>query len=621
MREQGLLAACFLLAIEVIFVGSLYHLLQDAENEAKKLDRARDVLSKCNRLTELIFLMAKDGSKYTVAPSPQLHQEFNHAADESGKILKNLRDAQRSSPEESNKIEQVQADLRKAVSLARDALDFQPYSADTLEHALANFKLTREVRIAADVLNSHIMELSEHERQVEAQTYESQRRSRAGALNLLMFFLAVNILAAVLAATVFMQRIVSRVGKIVENAEAMKSGAPLNPLIGGTDEIATLDAVFHSMADALKAEQSALKSEKELVEQSEERLRRMIEMMPIGLVVLKSVGDETIIEYANPKLLSILQYDLDEVAGQPFGILIASQQGKEQYLPFAEPETAPAREIICKCKSGATRHFELSSSEMRTITDARRLLTMLDITEKMEIQRMRQAFVSIVSHELRTPLTSIRGFLSFLSMGVFGKLPDKVVDSATRAESNTERLIHLVNDLLDLEKIESGHVRLNILPVQISEIFQSARDGVEEMARQREVTVEMIYKDQSIAVDRDRMIQVFVNLLSNAIKHSSPGSSVIIQHTPLISVHEFSVKDEGPGIAPSEQLAIFERFYQSDAKDQTDGTGLGLPICRAIVEQHGGVMGVSSEPGHGARFWFKLPIYTRERNLVDLTQS
>ncbi|HEY9786762.1 MAG TPA: HAMP domain-containing sensor histidine kinase, partial [Candidatus Obscuribacterales bacterium] len=229
-------------------------------------------------------------------------------------------------------------------------------------------------------------------------------------------------------------------------------------------------------------------------------------------------------------------------------------------------------------------------------------------SELAEAQRMRQAFVAMISHELRTPLTSLLGFLSVMSMGAMGAISDQLKENAERMEKNVERLIRLINDLLDLERMDAGKMQMSPDMISLEGAVRRSLDAVKEFAEQNAIALSYEGKDVRVWADGDRLVQVLVNLLSNAIKFSPPESTVSIDVAGQDGYVEVRVIDQGRGIPQSHKEVIFERYKQVEAQDgsKKGGSGLGLPICRLIVEQLGGTIGVMSEAGQGSIFWFRL---------------
>ncbi|HJV80387.1 PAS domain S-box protein [Noviherbaspirillum sp.] len=235
-----------------------------------------------------------------------------------------------------------------------------------------------------------------------------------------------------------------------------------------------------------------------------------------------------------------------------------------------------------------------------------------DLTERKRAEHIKDEFISTVSHELRTPLTSIRGSLGLLTGGVAGDIPERARHLLQIANNNCERLVRLINDILDVEKIESGNMRFEIVPQPILPLIEQALDAMQDYAAQYQVSFELQVQaaDVRVAVDADRMVQVMINLLSNAAKFSPQGSHVQVRLTRLPNCMRLSVIDQGPGIVGEFRERIFQKFAQADSSDsrQKGGTGLGLSISRAIVERHHGRIDFDGVPGGGTEFFVELPL-------------
>ena len=237
------------------------------------------------------------------------------------------------------------------------------------------------------------------------------------------------------------------------------------------------------------------------------------------------------------------------------------------------------------------------------------VLSFRDISQRYALDRMKDEFVSTVSHELRTPLTSIRGALGLLSSGMLGVINEKAANLLRIALSNSERLVRLINDILDLERTQSGREPLVFKPIQLGEIVRQAIDGVQPMADEAGVLLIHDKTQVEVTADADRMLQVITNLLSNAIKFSPANSAISVMLRSGASGVTLSVIDQGRGIPADKLEAIFGRFQQVDASDsrQKGGSGLGLAICRAIVLQHSGRIWAERNPVRGSTFRVFLP--------------
>jgi len=246
--------------------------------------------------------------------------------------------------------------------------------------------------------------------------------------------------------------------------------------------------------------------------------------------------------------------------------------------------------------------------------------SLVDITEQKQTESLKAEFVSTVSHELRTPLTSIRGSLGLVVGGAAGELPEKAKGLLRIALSNCERLVRLINDILDIEKIESGRMQFDVKEQPLYPLVESAIDAGRDYLSDRNISFSL--EDGApgavVSVDADRMHQVMTNLLSNAVKFSPPGGkvSVRIRRTPN-GFLRVSVRDRGPGIPEEFRSRVFGRFEQADGSDTRaqDGTGLGLNITKAIVERFDGRISFDSEPGIGTVFHVDLPEVAAPRDM------
>jgi len=232
-----------------------------------------------------------------------------------------------------------------------------------------------------------------------------------------------------------------------------------------------------------------------------------------------------------------------------------------------------------------------------------------DVSHMYELARLKDEFVATVSHELRTPLTSIKGSLQLLLVNDEA-LPTP--DSRSLVEvalKNSERLVRIVNDMLDVAKIEAGQLPMTIVRAEVAPMLAAAAEGVSGTAAARRVTIAVRHEPdvQHLHVDQDRIVQALVNLLSNAVKFSPPGTTVVLAAARQAADRvALSVTDSGPGIAADQLARIFEKFHQVGGPNR-QGTGLGLAISRAIVEQHGGTLEVESTLGAGTTFTVSLP--------------
>jgi PAS domain S-box-containing protein len=354
------------------------------------------------------------------------------------------------------------------------------------------------------------------------------------------------------------------------------------------------------------------------------RWRSLLDQVQLIVVGLDAQG---FVEYVNPFFLQVTGYKESEIIGQDWCKTFVMpgewQVSKNHFVDLLEQHVTYSyyqNIIITKCGEERIIVWNNTAWEDTTGNAIGIIGIGEDITEKHKLERLKNEFVSIVSHELRTPLTSMQVALSLLDQ----QLVDPTSEDGQRmihvATEGVDRLVRLVNDILDLERLDSGKVCIEKRLCYPANLVQSAIDQMKDLANQSNIKFAVSVVSCAIQADPDRLIQVLTNLLSNAIRFS-PEHSIIKIHVERFyetSVHDllparfikFMIKDHGRGI-PSEQLeSIFERFQQVDASDsrKKGGTGLGLAICRSIIQQHGGRIWAESNLGKSSSFYFTLPI-------------
>ncbi|HEX7897473.1 MAG TPA: ATP-binding protein [Planctomycetota bacterium] len=346
--------------------------------------------------------------------------------------------------------------------------------------------------------------------------------------------------------------------------------------------------------------------------------RRIIDTTLDGVAVLDG---RYVIEQWNPQAAAIFGWSKDEAIGQPLLKLAVAESARDELhrvisgraRPSDTPLFSRRTEIRGLRKNGQEFPLEIAVTPLLQPEKGVAYSVFLrDITERKRVDRLKNEFVATVSHELRTPLTSIRGSLRLIAGGFTGELPAKTRAMIDIANESCERLVALVNDILDIEKIESGKMSFALLPHDMTALAMKAVEATRAFAQPFgvEIRTEAPAGPCPAVVDADRIIQVITNLVSNAVKFSPKGGAVRVRVGPRGGKVRLAVEDLGAGIPDEFRSRIFQKFAQADASNErrsAPGTGLGLSICKAIVDRLGGTIGFESEAGRGSTFWFEIP--------------
>lgn len=374
---------------------------------------------------------------------------------------------------------------------------------------------------------------------------------------------------------------------------------------------------LHTCASIIHAERVAagrLRAETNL-ERTAAELQAIHAQIADGIATLDFDGCFMTVNPAVERMFGLSQ---SELKGTPLERLLHTDE-KDNWRIFLQNFIAGLQKPFniqlraMRVDSGTEFPLDIALSTLRLRNDERVIAVLRDVTERNRIERLKSEFIATVSHELRTPLTSIQGALALLHAGVPGELPEQARQLLTIALSNSERLGLLINDILDIEKIESGAIRFSLGPVAVTKLLEDAvrQNNAYAQRYQVHLRIDGELPEVEIYADRDRVMQVLSNLISNASKFSSAGGEVRLLARELGQSIRIEVIDSGCGIPEEFQDKVFEKFTQADASDAraAGGTGLGLSISKSLVERMQGSIGFHSQPGQGTTFFFELPLF------------
>jgi PAS domain S-box-containing protein len=358
----------------------------------------------------------------------------------------------------------------------------------------------------------------------------------------------------------------------------------------------------------------------------DERTRLLNQVSQQSDLLLTSVGDGIYgvdrtgaVTFVNPAAARALGYSANELIGQQAHATFHDNQPDGNPFPVQgcyiteaihSQKVASGEEDNYRRADGLSIPVEVTATPL--VEDGRAIgavVVFRDVTQRREVDRMKSEFVSMVSHELRTPLTAIRGSLGLIAGGALGDLSPSAAHMVDIALVSSERLSRLINQILDIERIESGMQPMDLATHRAKALVKAAVGQVQVIAEEAGVRVSVGRTEGLIYADADRVVQTLLNLLGNAIKFSHPGGSVSVRSRPRGAFVEFAIRDDGRGIPEDKLDSIFSRFQQVDSSDAREkgGSGLGLSISRSIVERLGGRIWAVNNAGAGATFLFTIP--------------
>lgn len=575
-------------ALQICIFFWFSQLLETASHTARREFNAKLFYVHSNYTTAIVAMETLSGLGYRLTKDPQCLKEYESFSKAAANEFKTLSELLKDKPEQISKLKQAEKLVQESQQLLVVAPNAKPtYEGFPIEKLKSILRQTIVVR--REILRGEFDGLRPTRADLPTEQ-ESQRQLIVGTLavvSVIIFVLTV----------VFIRDILTRLNIIHSNTKALAENKTLKPVVKGNDEITDVDSSFHEMANLLI---ESSRKERALVDNATSvlaSLDREFNFIKVSHVA-KSLWGYGESELVGRNFCSLLG-DLSPEDELGLNTLVESGENKTFDRPLRK---ADGSEIIVRIDL----HWAVSEQQF--------FLVATDVTKEKELERMKQQLLDTVAHDLRSPMTSIRTTLQLVRTGAMGEIPEAVDKRIARVEDQTNRLIRLINDLLDFERLEAGSISLYIQTETANKIVASSIEAVSESAAQADVRIEAEETDIEVNGDCDRLIQVLVNLISNAIKFSPPEKPVTVSVTREQSgdkaVVRFEISDQGPGVPEEFQKKIFERFkmIEGSKAHKKSGSGLGLAICKQIVELHGGDIGViNNETGTGSTFWFTVP--------------
>jgi PAS domain S-box-containing protein len=356
-----------------------------------------------------------------------------------------------------------------------------------------------------------------------------------------------------------------------------------------------LFCIVHDISQQKRTEKS--------IRQNETRLRVALESLPMATLV---IDVDNCVEFANGAAHVLLGYGTEDMMGTRVTAVFPDEHLLEQDDTPYDKGIA----TIATCKDGSHKDVDVWMTRLEVLeNETKVLMVFVDKTAQIEFEKVKNEFMAMITHDLRSPLSAVIGMLALLEQGVLGTLSERGKQIASGSQRECQRMLRLLNDLLQLEKMASGSFELECKPMDLNATIREALEQVRRSAESKQLSLKVDLQFGTCFGDHERLMQVMINLLNNAIKYAPPKSQIRVKTGDFGPYVMATVEDRGPGIPEEKLEKIFESYGQVDLNDarKHGGTGLGLSICKAIVQQHGGHIGVDTAVNQGSRFWFTVP--------------
>lgn len=601
--QKGLIVAAVPLAFELLFIALLTWNLYQTEQAARKEEHAKLILADSNMVSACMYDAASTLVLYGLTKKPAAGEKFDRLMEEIRRRKKNLRDEVQENETERRlfvPVDRTSDELLTMLVSTKQSVDEGGRDLAVLSNLETRLGAQRSLHKLMTEMNSFV----EHARAVEKSAPGYRKTSKVLLWALLIGGALVSVLTALAVVVVISRGFTDRLGVMAQNAVRLAKGEPLMDKLGGGDEITSLDHTFHEMAGQLIAAKVTLQA-------AEARVRTVIETVPVALII---VSEDGVIESVNQCACSVFGYSEEELTGKPLTFLFTARKGSDgpidEKAVLDELTAKNSTETTVACKSGLRCPVEVSVRELRLDNLPKVLVTAMDISEREEMAQLKREFAAMLTHDLRAPLTSIQLFLGIIPRHLYGPVPKQIDDGAQTAHRSAARLIRLVDDIMDVEKLESGRLQLECEPIMVETLLTRALEAVRWSLEKREISFQTEGDTKvEVLVDADRMVRVLINLFSNAIKFSPDCGKILFKCDCDGSSVVLHVIDHGPGIAAEFRDVIFEKYTQlrSPGTAGRGGSGLGLATCKLIAEAHGGGIAVDAAPGGGSDFWLTIP--------------
>jgi PAS domain S-box-containing protein len=584
------------LILQLALLAVVANLQNQAEAEARRAEIARQIGDEVIAITRDMVALKTNLEVEPLASADSTasiqYQLLNADID---RHFSRLRQLTRDKPALAQAMEQSCETMLQSRKLVEDTK--VAYRAGELRGRLERFKFISRLRSLTLALSNQLLGIGDAGKAAADASPEIQRKFREEVQFVLIGGGVANIFLTLLLGVILTRSIVNRLKIMNDNSYRLASDKPLNQLVSGNDEIAQLDKVFHDMAAALR---EAARKERAILDNANDCICSFDSSLKFVSV---NPACEEFFALAQDEIIATHLFDYlgTEDTEKACAFLSKVSQG---FNPGAVT-------LSIKRADGEVREVLWSSQWAPGEGKTGELFSIFhDVTEHLAAERLKQEVVAMVTHDLRSPLMTVQNYLQFLGDGSYGDPGEQAKQYLPGAQRSSERMMRLIGDLLDIEKINSGMMELERKRVSVQKVVQETVEQSSNLAHDFKVSLVAEPVNLFVDADEEKLLRVLANLVSNAIKFSPKEGIVTVSAKSNGKVVTFTVADSGVGIPPEMLDTVFDRFQQ--ARNQTSrtrgGSGLGLTICKALVLLHGGKIWVESKEGSGSRFSFELPL-------------
>ncbi|HEY9679846.1 MAG TPA: PAS domain-containing sensor histidine kinase [Drouetiella sp.] len=585
LSQKAVMLAAVPLIFELGFFCTLVYEVKNFDTQTKIQNQARDILTTVNLLLKSFLQAAGAMGMFQVHHEERFRKQYDHAIVEMKRLRLEL-DGLIKGDTSEDLVEFVGSsdELIRALEQCSDLVSTGD-RIDRMRSIIRAQKLLTKIDSSGNKVIDRLKRTNDEQTLMQAKIY--------AMIEWLVVAAGLSIVIAIVLTIYFVRGTSKRLNVLMDNTLSLAMEKPLQAPLEGKDEIATIDGVFHKMAEALSSART-----------KEQALTRN------ALDVICSLDSKFKFTKMNQAVKNVWGYDDEELLGRSLLSLVdkdSVEHTRELLEEIVRTNSTAPFELRMQRKDRTP--CDMSWSAQWSESDQSLFCVAHDVSERKRLERMKQEVVAMVSHDLRSPLTSIQAMFDLLEAGALGELNDRGAEKIQRSSASLARLISMINDLLDMEKLESGMFELTLQTVPFTTLAKHSLEGIQTSADQKKIHLEVAQSTAPVYCDGDRIVRVLINFLSNAIKFSPTDSTIKIEVEDEEDFVKINVIDQGKGIPPDKLESVFERFKQVERADETTkgGSGLGLAICKAIIDAHQGTIGVESEIGKGSTFWIKLP--------------